>query len=355
MASGIAKISGAAVLFGSIVGGGATWVMTAREDARQTVAIAAAAAPRALAPPDRCGPAMPQSGLLDIGRSLLKRIYAPHTAQNARCSDLGKQPYPACWRVECSLEEVPWRSTRPERRTYSFSVITWGEGGRRVDATLERQPLPQAEDDGFDALLARAEAAGRDMQADVAQEGFDAAKAAAARLEGRERSAANAQLKAFSADLDQLWLRTADLRVAAAGAQVDAGNFQAAETLLTEATSMSRGIRSREAGKTALTIEAMRTLLAGKRREVALRARCGPKPRVGGLDGELAGAANAVRNVAHDPDSVDVARCTDPALTERCWVSTCNVRAKNTFGALVLQRMVFHVDKSEISGVPIED
>ena len=74
----------------------------------------------------------------------------------------------------------------------------------------------------------------------------------------------------------------------------------------------------------------------------AYAAACGKKPAIGGWDGELVGLESALQRTAHDPDSIDVENCTDPVLTSRnCWVSTCDVRGRNAFGAKVLQRKTF--------------
>jgi hypothetical protein len=38
---------------------------------------------------------------------------------------------------------------------------------------------------------------------------------------------------------------------------------------------------------------------------------------------------------AHDPGSIDSENCTVPVLTEGCWKTSCIVRGKNAFGAMV--------------------
>lgn len=78
----------------------------------------------------------------------------------------------------------------------------------------------------------------------------------------------------------------------------------------------------------------------------AYEALCGPKPGVSAWDGEVAGIERALKKVAHDPDSIDVENCTDPIMTEKhCWVTSCDVRGKNMFGAKILQRKRFSVSK----------
>lgn len=77
-------------------------------------------------------------------------------------------------------------------------------------------------------------------------------------------------------------------------------------------------------------------------KDEAYAALCGPAPVVGAWDGELVGLERALKETANDPDSIDVENCTQPVLTKgRCWMSTCNVRGKNAFGALILLRKTY--------------
>lgn len=98
-----------------------------------------------------------------------------------------------------------------------------------------------------------------------------------------------------------------------------------------------------------------RQIERAQRREDERLARlvvCGDAPPlVGGFDGELVGSERFIARSAHDPDSVDVENCTVPVLTtDSCWVSVCEVRAKNLLGALVLARYQFSVGRSGILG-----
>jgi len=77
----------------------------------------------------------------------------------------------------------------------------------------------------------------------------------------------------------------------------------------------------------------------------ALEKRCGPKPKVSPFDGSLIAVKNYMKENAHDPDSVEVKKCTEPRMTDACWVSACDVRAKNAFGAKVLNRMRFTIER----------
>jgi hypothetical protein len=78
----------------------------------------------------------------------------------------------------------------------------------------------------------------------------------------------------------------------------------------------------------------------------ALAAVCGPKPSISSWDGEVIGLERALKKTAHDPDSIDVENCTDPILTKkRCWITTCDVRGKNMFGAKIYQRKQYSVSR----------
>jgi hypothetical protein len=86
--------------------------------------------------------------------------------------------------------------------------------------------------------------------------------------------------------------------------------------------------------------------------QAAFAALCGPKPTCGGWDGECVGIASALRRVANDPGSIDVENCTDPRLTrDHCWVTTCDVRGKNAFGALILLRKTFSMSNVGVSEI----
>ena len=76
----------------------------------------------------------------------------------------------------------------------------------------------------------------------------------------------------------------------------------------------------------------------------ALKVVCGDAPVGcgGGWDGECIGAKSAFKQIAHDPDSVDVENCSTPVLTKKhCWVSECTVRAKNAFGGKIAKTHTF--------------
>lgn len=88
-----------------------------------------------------------------------------------------------------------------------------------------------------------------------------------------------------------------------------------------------------------------------KREAATLEAKCGRSPARSGWDGEVVGTESYVARTAHDPDSIDVENCTTPTLTKRhCWLTTCDVRGKNAFGAMVLTRMRFSIAHSVVLG-----
>jgi hypothetical protein len=85
-----------------------------------------------------------------------------------------------------------------------------------------------------------------------------------------------------------------------------------------------------------------------KRKEAeTYAALCGEAPGIGAWDGEVIGLESALKKTAHDPDSIDVENCTTPVLTGKvCWVFICDVRGKNMFGAMILQRRKFSFSKA---------
>ncbi len=81
----------------------------------------------------------------------------------------------------------------------------------------------------------------------------------------------------------------------------------------------------------------------------ALTYVCGDAPKISPWDGELVGSESFLARNAHDPDSIDVEHCTTPVLTKKaCWVSRCQVRGRNAFGALVLNAMIFSAGRAGI-------
>jgi hypothetical protein len=73
------------------------------------------------------------------------------------------------------------------------------------------------------------------------------------------------------------------------------------------------------------------------------RAYCGPEPERSAWDGTYDGVERYFKEIANDPDSVDFSGCTGMTLRgpPACWVTVCNVRAKNAFGAKILKQVIF--------------
>jgi hypothetical protein len=81
---------------------------------------------------------------------------------------------------------------------------------------------------------------------------------------------------------------------------------------------------------------------------VALAERCGDKPGWS-FHGGLVIVDLYMQQTAHDPDSIQSEQCTDPVLTDRCWRSSCLVRGRNVFGALVANQYTFYIGADSIS------
>lgn len=78
---------------------------------------------------------------------------------------------------------------------------------------------------------------------------------------------------------------------------------------------------------------------------------CSREPYRSDWDGEYGTVESAVKRAAHDPSSIDVLNCTQAVLyRDQCWVTTCEVRGKNAFGAKVLEQRRF-----SISNVGVEE
>jgi len=77
--------------------------------------------------------------------------------------------------------------------------------------------------------------------------------------------------------------------------------------------------------------------------EELVKAYCGPEPERSAWDGTYEGVERYFKKIANDPDSVDFAGCTPMILKgpPKCWVTACNVRAKNGFGAKILRTLIF--------------
>jgi hypothetical protein len=120
-----------------------------------------------------------------------------------------------------------------------------------------------------------------------------------------------------------------------------------------EVVALKGGIASAVAG--ARRQAAAQEAAAKKREQAEEKARaaqqayqqlCGEAPVASAWDGEVIGLARTIKETANDPDSIEVTNCTQPQMTtDNCWLTTCNVRGKNGFGGLVLQRQTWSYSK----------
>ena len=79
----------------------------------------------------------------------------------------------------------------------------------------------------------------------------------------------------------------------------------------------------------------------------AMNLVCGKEPPnrsdLDGRYGRYIAAAAYLRRVAHDPSSIEFIGCTDAVLTKKCWKTKCSYRAKNAFGALIVDTSTFYI------------
>lgn len=181
---------------------------------------------------------------------------------------------------------------------------------------------------GASEALQRAQAANQRAQAFIsARQHIEAATTAAA------TARANAQENALHAQ------QQIDDAVTALG------TIQG-ETADTFRADISRARRDLERASRSIAPQVRR-----QEREIArlaeLMVRCGTRPTDLRVRAE---SASLMRQAAHDPGSIDVDNCSAPQLDDRaCWTWACNVRGRNMFGALVLNRRRFQMDARRIS------
>jgi len=85
---------------------------------------------------------------------------------------------------------------------------------------------------------------------------------------------------------------------------------------------------------------------AARARVTALAERCGRAPDQLSWNGKSFAVEHYLKEIAHDPGSVDVVECSKAVLTDRCWETKCRYRARNGFGALVSSVGTFRVATS---------
>lgn len=87
---------------------------------------------------------------------------------------------------------------------------------------------------------------------------------------------------------------------------------------------------------------------SGTQRAAPSSANIGPKPMPTLWDGTLTAVKHYMSEHAHDPKSVRWDGCTDARATEMGWITRCDYRARNGFGALVKQRTLFIIRDHEV-------
>ena len=94
-------------------------------------------------------------------------------------------------------------------------------------------------------------------------------------------------------------------------------------------------------------LQKQRARIEKEEKEAAsLLQRCGTTPLRSAWDGEVKTVTRHLERTAHDPDSIEVDNCTTPTLTKQhCWLTTCEVRGKNAFGAKVFSRVLYSIGK----------
>jgi len=113
-----------------------------------------------------------------------------------------------------------------------------------------------------------------------------------------------------------------------------------AEAKLTETTALRSAAETQAAPAKAAAAAAAATRRAGA---AAMKALCGDEPRQSAWDGMVAPAVGWIKDNLNDPGSYEAVGCTPPKLTDACWLTVCQFRAKNAFGALILNEYSFTI------------
>lgn len=80
-------------------------------------------------------------------------------------------------------------------------------------------------------------------------------------------------------------------------------------------------------------------------------AKIGNKPVPSVWDGSYPEIERYLKQIAHDPDSIDFESCGPPVITEAGWNIRCIYRGKNAFGALVRNDNFFLVAHGRVVAV----
>lgn len=76
----------------------------------------------------------------------------------------------------------------------------------------------------------------------------------------------------------------------------------------------------------------------------------GPQPIQSSWDGDVLAVRHYLKEVLKDPDSYQADGCTKPRAEGAFWVVECKYRAKNSFGALVLEVKRFFIQSGGLAG-----
>lgn len=82
-----------------------------------------------------------------------------------------------------------------------------------------------------------------------------------------------------------------------------------------------------------------------KQRRLAL---FGEKPTQSAWDGSYLAVNRYLKQIAHDPDSIDIINCTDVYFTDDGWLVGCDYRGKNAFGATIKQSNWFTIRHGDV-------
>jgi len=155
------------------------------------------------------------------------------------------------------------------------------------------------------------------------------------------------------------WIESADIAEKGADDMVSMKEYVEADTLFADAIRYFREIpeehrrllklearlakvESRRAANTSRVQEQQAQALAAQRQRQALEEKCGAKPIWAGKRDRFSPAEYYLEDKVHDPSGLEVFNCGPAHLDPNyCWLLTCQVRAKNAFGARRLQRMRF--------------
>lgn len=85
-----------------------------------------------------------------------------------------------------------------------------------------------------------------------------------------------------------------------------------------------------------------------KQERVQRIAKFGEPPEKSSWDGSYYPVLEYIKNYAHDPDSVKITGCTNLKYTEKGWLVGCDYRARNGFGAIVMQSNWFTIRHDQV-------